>query len=102
MKGFWIGLLVGLSVTAAIAQAQQPAGQFQQMLAAKVDALGKCNSELGQLQQLSAKVLAGQLVAPAVTTAANRAAFEQSNHGRTVDDTWKVVDKKKEGTGKNP
>lgn len=97
-----VALAIGLAICSLsdhVSAQGRPAStqSVQQALAQKVAALGACNAELGPLQQLSARVLAGELVTVAQAVQQVRAAFEKANPGQTVDDSWKVTDKPGKG-----
>jgi hypothetical protein len=86
-----VALAIVLFAIAAtpLAQGGEQAPQAQQLFAQKVAQLGACNAELGQLQQMQAAVIGGQLV----DAAKFREAFERVNPGKTLAADLKVMDK---------
>jgi len=86
-RGLLVAILAPAVLLASSAQVDQT-GALRQALGQKIAALGTCNAELGQLQQMSAQVLTGQLVPVTQIVAA----FEQANPGKTLSKDWKAID----------
>lgn len=106
---FGMAIVGGMAVSAAQApappalptdgaalQAQAQVSSLRQALASKLSELGKCQTDLGPLNQLEAQVLTGQMVEAKQAAAAFVAQVEKANPGKTIDlATAKIVDKPK-------
>jgi len=77
-----------LFVSLASVSAQTP-DQLKQVAAQRLDALGQCNAEKGQLQLIGAQVEAGVLMARDQW----KAAFEAANPGKTLNEKGVVTEK---------
>ncbi len=94
MRGKFILILcasaIAFALAAVLATAQEAPKppDLTQLLVQRTNQLGVCNSELGQLQQLQAAVIAGQLVSPQSV----KETFEKANPGKTLGTDLKIED----------
>lgn len=92
LLGLTLALLLA-SICAAMAQEKPVSPEaLTQAIAQRTAQLGVCHAELGQLQQLQASVIAGQLVEPSKALADLKAKIAAANPGKVLDDTFHLVD----------
>jgi len=82
--------LLLLLVLGSSASAQTPE-QYKAVASQRLEALGACNTERGQLQRLGAQVEAGMLLSAEQW----KARIEAANPGKTLNEKLVLVDKDK-------
>lgn len=85
----YVALVLAALATTSLLSAQSSQDRTA-ALAQRTKQLGECNVELGQLQQLQAAVIGGQLL----TSETFRVKFEQANTGKTLNENLVIMDKR--------
>lgn len=87
LRSFLVAMVLAVSIPVVAQQVRPSQPSAQERLASVTDSLGQCQSDLGPLTRLSARVIAGQVF----DAAGAKARLEAANPELTLDpETFKI------------